>query len=728
MSVTLMLNNALTGLNTNQAALTQVSNNVSNVNTPGYVRRVVDQQAISIAGQPAGVAIADVRRVADTFLAQQALSVQGDIGRYETEARIHDSIQSMLGGLDDQNALTVRINEAMSAISETLLDPTSAVARSSYLSALDQMALRFSQIADEIQTLRTDADAEIQKGIDNANRLIEQIDDLNIRIQKESFQSNNASALLDQRDAAIRELGQFIDLSVRGQADGSVLVATRDGVPLVGASKATLEYDSPGAVTAATQFPPITISRVTSTGIQVTHTDDLTGHLAGGELKGLLHMRDVDLPNLARQVGALGGAVMDALNAAHNDNAAVPAPNTLVGRQTGLLAADAHNFTGGTTIAVTDGSGALVTQIDLDFTAGTYSVDGAAPIAFAGATIGDVVTAIDTALGANGSATFSNGVLTIDAATAGEGVALLQDAAAPSDRGGRGFSHVFGLNDLIRSQSPSAFETGLTAGDAYGFTGTTVINVVDGGGAQTREITIDFTAGTYAIDGAAPVAFAGTTVGDLAAGLNMAVGAVGTFALDADGALVLTPAAGFENHRLVVGQDGSARGATGVSFSTLFGVGGVAQMEQARDMAVLSDISANPARLAFAKLDLSGAPAVGDIVLSDGDNRGALALQGIQSARFDIPAAGSLAATNGTLDEYAATVVADAASRASVADMRAEAAQALSTEIESRRAEVEGVNLDEELANMVVFQQAYNASARMVNAAQELFDVLLNVV
>ena len=52
----------------------------------------------------------------------------------------------------------------------------------------------------------------------------------------------------------------------------------------------------------------------------------------------------------------------------------------------------------------------------------------------------------------------------------------------------------------------------------------------------------------------------------------------------------------------------------------------------------------------------------------------------------------------------------------------------MATEVAQRRQSVEGVNLDEELVRLTTFQQAFNASARMIQAAKELFDVLTNII
>jgi flagellar hook-associated protein 1 len=56
------------------------------------------------------------------------------------------------------------------------------------------------------------------------------------------------------------------------------------------------------------------------------------------------------------------------------------------------------------------------------------------------------------------------------------------------------------------------------------------------------------------------------------------------------------------------------------------------------------------------------------------------------------------------------------------------AADAVTSEATARRQSVEGVNLDEELVRLTTYQQAFNASARMIQATKELFDVLTSMI
>ena len=74
MSLNGIAGSAISALKTNTAALTVVANNVSNLNTPGYARRVVNQQTLSANGQLMGVDISSIERVTNQFFAQEQLS------------------------------------------------------------------------------------------------------------------------------------------------------------------------------------------------------------------------------------------------------------------------------------------------------------------------------------------------------------------------------------------------------------------------------------------------------------------------------------------------------------------------------------------------------------------------------------------------------------------------------------------------------------------------------
>ena len=81
-----------------------------------------------------------------------------------------------------------------------------------------------------------------------------------------------------------------------------------------------------------------------------------------------------------------------------------------------------------------------------------------------------------------------------------------------------------------------------------------------------------------------------------------------------------------------------------------------------------------------------------------------------------------------TVSRYAADFGGSIARKAATAESRKDAAAAVSSEVDSQRQSEEGVNLDEELINLTTYQQAFNASARLIQATKDMFDVLTGIL
>src|SRR5262249_11947641 len=100
---------ALSALQTSQAALGSVSNNISNLNTPGYARRIVNLEALSANGQLMGVDVASIQRVTDQFLSQEQLSANGAASQYDTMAGLFSQLNGLLGGPGDNQSLATQL-------------------------------------------------------------------------------------------------------------------------------------------------------------------------------------------------------------------------------------------------------------------------------------------------------------------------------------------------------------------------------------------------------------------------------------------------------------------------------------------------------------------------------------------------------------------------------------------------------------------------------------------
>lgn len=713
MSLSGILGNALSGLAASQAGLRAASNNVANVNTPGYARTEANLQSRNVGGVAMGVEVVGISRIVDRHLQSASLRAISEAGSAQVRADALDRLQAQFGNLDDSGSLFARLNKAFTNISQASVDPSLSVSRLSAAADLQSFFDEASRLSTEIRSQRQETDAKINGTVQRANEIINELYELNANVQSLSSSGGDVSGAENRQSELLDELSNYMDVRADYQGDGRVVVRTTDGVLLLDNYPAKLDYKPTGTGAYGVQYGQIYVQPPNGGAPQ-----QLDSHIKTGELRGLLNLRDGDLKDVAEELAELTAGAADALNAAHNNSTAYPAPQTLSGRNTGLEATDLHNFTGATTLAVTDNTGLLVRRIDIDFDAGTLSVDGGAPAAI-GTTVGSLTTAIDTALGALGSASFANGQMTISANAATNGIATVQDDANPSGRGGRGFSHFFGLNDLVRSTRPGFFETGLTGAEQHGFTAGSelefTIKTVDGNAVGTVNIAM----------------VAGETFNDVVTALNdptTGLGRYATFSLDGNGELSYTSNAGYEQFELNLTGDNTSRPGSGIAFSHLFGVGLEARASRAEAFNVDSTIRSDSSRLALGKLDISATSVAGDVVVSAGDNRGGAALQAALDNQRSFDAAGSIAVTSASLGDYMARLAGTVGSRAARAESEAGSAQVLRDTAAQKRLDVEGVNLDEELASMTMFQTSYNASARMMQAAKEMTETLLNIV
>ncbi len=702
---------AVSALKTNSAALSVVANNISNINTPGYARRVVNEQTLASGGQLMGVDIASVQRVASQFLAQEQLSAGGAASQYDTMADLFSQLNGLLGGPGDNQSLATNLTNLASAFATASQAPTSTASRTGVMNALSSLASAFSGVSNTISALQGQIDQQAVNSIGGANTLIKQIYDLNTQIRNASATGDTASGLLDQRDVALNNLAQVIGIKTTVNVDGSVSVSTDDGINLVSNTYAQLSYPG-GAQNGA--YGNITVQDVNpANGQTIGQPTALDPHLSGGSLKGLIDMRDQVLGGLSQTLGNLAQQTALAFNAQANANAAYPPPASLTGRDTGLVAGDGLNFTGKTTIAVADASGNLVSRIDVDFDAGTLSVDGGAATAFGGS-IGGFTAALDSALGANGSAGFTNGRLSISA-NGGNGILVQDDATTPSARGGAGFSQFFGLNDLFQSQMPSITATGLSAGDSSGLApgGQISLSLKGPDGDIVKNVTVTATAGQ--------------TVGDVVNALNVAMGGAATFTLNPDGSISTQTSALYSGYALNVTADTTQRGSTGMSFTQIFGIGAGAQAMQAQSFSLTPAVTANPARIGFATPAITASSTAGSTVVSAGDNSGAIALQNVITQSQNFHAAGGIAAQVASLSDYAATFYQNISTQSNTITANQTTQDDRLAEAQQRLSSDSGVNLDEELTNLTSYQRAYAAGARILSVVDDLYQTLLNI-
>ena len=697
MSLNEILNSAMSGLGASQAGLRSVSNNIANVGTPGYARQRVSLSTGVSGGRVSGVVVGEPSRVADKFLENAVYQRGGAAGRSEAASSYLDRLQSLLGAPDSSAGIAGRLAALSSAAAEitSLQGSTQSVAL--FTGSVADTIDTIDRLQKDVASLRGDVETEVGYTIERANVLLRQIHDLNSEVARLDGLGRSSSGPADQRMSALEELSGLIDITVREQPDGRVTIDSAAGQVLLDKRLRQLSYPV-GAGTSQNSYPPIDIRFASDNGVMGASTGEQIDSAAiGGKLGGLLDMRDRALPNFSEQLGVLFSGLAQNLNAVSNAGTTVPPPNSLTGEANGLIGTDRLGFTGKATFAVAKADGTLVQKVEIDFDA-----------LGAGATVDDAVAAINAGLGGAGVASFTGNVLSIRATDSANGIAIAQGPGAPSDRAGVGFSQFFGLNNLIRSDSSALVPSGFTAADPHGF-----------GPGETTEIALRDPTGkllaSYTMTGSA-----GPTFGDLMSELNASpLGGFGSFALDSKGRVQFTPNGASSGSTISIPSDSTSRNGSGLSFSALSGLSGVASGLGRAE--VRADILAKASNLPLARLQLDAALNIKAI--GAGDLSGANAFIDELARSFDFGKDGKA-----TIETFASRLLGGAGTEASLAQTNHAGTAARLDDAINRRDSYAGVNIDEELAQMVVLQNSYSAAARAMTTASEMYDTLLQML
>lgn len=252
----------------------------------------------------------------------------------------------------------------------------------------------------------------------------------------------------------------------------------------------------------------------------------------------------------------------------------------------------------------------------------------------------------------------------------------------------------------------------VSAGDPFSGTGTVRIAVVDGSGAIVGQpLDLDLTA------------LGATTFGALATTIDAALGANATAAI-VNGKLEITATDG--TNGIAINEGDSQVGGTTQGFSDFFGLNDFFTGTAAADFTVRTDIMNDPSLLSVGLL--SPTAVAGEIGIAIGDNRVALKLAAFTEASITFGSVGGLPAGSYTIVDYAAAITGLNAVQAAAATQNAGLQRDLFDNLEFRATSISGVNVDEEMANMIVFEQSFVASARVLTTTAEMFNILIEMV
>lgn len=371
MSLSLTLSNALSGLNVSQRALAVLSNNVANANTPGYSRQIVEQSPQIVGSQGAGARIEQIVRRIDEYLIRAVQTQTTALGQANVVSDYMDRVQTLLGEPGADNSLDAYIESFFSTMQALAQSPEYTSFRYEAVNSGQTMAREISSLAQSMEDLRYQADSDIQDSIDIVNDEIIRLRDLNLDIYRATARGESTANLLDRRDQSLRTLSEYVDIRVNESEGGQVFIYTTNGVALLESTAYRLQYEGVHSIETFTGngvIPPITVDAVTEDGtlagrpVEIVSQGvdtDITTRLVSGKIKGLLDLRDHEIPNMLEQLDSIAAHLRDEFNAVHNAGSGSPAASTLSGARA-IGYKDNLEWTGMARIAVLNENGTAV--------------------------------------------------------------------------------------------------------------------------------------------------------------------------------------------------------------------------------------------------------------------------------------------------------------------------------------------------------------------------------
>lgn len=231
-----MVSNALSGALAAQAALSATSQNIANMQTPGYTRQgILLRAAGPVGGGPAaagtGVQTPQLIRFADAYKSQQLWESASTLGRHETQQSYLTQLERVMG--DDASTINGGLDGFFAALNAASVEPTSQPLRQQAIASAEALTVRFNSLNQVLANQRTAVAQQRSAVLDQVNVLAAEIGLLNGKITSAGATGGNPSALLDERDNRIDALAALVGLNVVDQADGSRSVSLKNGTPLV---------------------------------------------------------------------------------------------------------------------------------------------------------------------------------------------------------------------------------------------------------------------------------------------------------------------------------------------------------------------------------------------------------------------------------------------------------------------------------------------------------------
>lgn len=318
MGLSTSLNNAVSGLRVNQDSLDILSRNIANQGTPGYHRQslnIVDYTSDGGSYARTAGATRAFNASLQTYYTRQV----SDTANVGVQAGYLDRLQGFLGKPGSAGSLDTVFGKLQTALQGIATSPDDYTARAGALSSAQSMVETLNRLSSTVQGLRQETEGQMAASVNELNGMLTSLNQVNNRMLDLGITDTSRAALLDQRDRLVSSVAEMVDVQATYRSDGSVSLMTRSGVGLLDNGASVFNFESAGNLSAASSFAPTAgeskVGRLTLTTPSGV-TLDLVGQgvIQGGELSGLITLRDKTLVQAQSQLDEIAAGLAQAFS------------------------------------------------------------------------------------------------------------------------------------------------------------------------------------------------------------------------------------------------------------------------------------------------------------------------------------------------------------------------------------------------------------------------------
>jgi flagellar hook-associated protein 1 FlgK len=310
----------MSGLRANQAALSIVSSNVANSQTPGYVAQTPNQIEVTTGDFGSTAKTTGVSRDIDSYVQNQLRTETGGSGYADQMANILKQLQNVYGTPGNSGTLETALNNFTTSLQALSTSAGSSSAQTVAVGAAQALATQLNVTTKGIQSLRSNVEQDLGTSSQAANAAMNQIADINTKLQGLAPTDPSAATLMDQRDQAINTLSKYVDVRVTTDGSNQANIYTTTGIQLVGAGLASqFSFASAGALGATSLYnidPAKSGVGALTLKLPNGSSIDVAGNnvVSSGQIAADLKLRDQTLVQAQNQVDQLAATMSSALS------------------------------------------------------------------------------------------------------------------------------------------------------------------------------------------------------------------------------------------------------------------------------------------------------------------------------------------------------------------------------------------------------------------------------